>query len=48
MLQEETSSIFFLFTESRYKTSENPLFFALVNAFKPYNFKHNDVLYNNA
>ncbi len=36
MLQDETSSTYFLFTESTYKTSENPLFFALVNAFKPY------------
>ena len=35
MLQEETSSIFFLFTESRHKTSENPLLFALVNASNP-------------
>lgn len=34
MLQEETSSRFFLFTESRYKTSENPWPFALVRAFK--------------
>lgn len=36
MLQEETSSRFLLFTESRYKTSENPWPFALVIAFKTY------------
>jgi hypothetical protein len=34
MLQEETSSRFFLLAESRYKTSENPLLFALAIAFK--------------
>ena len=34
ILQEETSSRYFLFTASRYRTSENPLFFALANAFR--------------
>lgn len=36
MLQEETSSRFFLVTESRYNTSENPLFLALICAIKTY------------
>ena len=34
ILLEETSSIYLLFTESRYNTSENPLLFALFSAFK--------------
>lgn len=41
-LQEETSSTNLLFTESRYRTSENPLFLALVIAFKTYTQKKND------
>lgn len=39
MLHEDTSSRFFLFTESRYKTSENPLFLALLIAFRTYIYK---------
>ena len=34
ILQEETSSMYLLFTESKYITSENPLLFALFSAFK--------------
>lgn len=33
ILQEETSSTYLLLTESKYKTSENPLLFALICAF---------------
>lgn len=35
-LEAEASSMFLLFTESRYKTSENPLSFALLRALKTY------------
>lgn len=47
MLHEDTSSRFFLFTESRYKTSENPLFLALLIAFRTYIYKSLDKLQRN-
>lgn len=47
MLQAETSSMCFLFTESRYRTSENPLLFALPSAFRTYRGTRKDDIIDN-